>query len=207
MNGFAGIYEVDFKIIMDLWFQKKHTDSVETDNTLKVAIITMINLYNTCHYFRNLLDDPIYFQQFQVKVGYKMFDRFGDINSLNELIKSLPITTKKGYEELTKLQAGNVVSISFGGKNYRVIEAADSHGRMIEIDAKGIIIDNQIIKIFSIMVDQTYSGDNGACISQKWFSLIGDRISNECVCVKTKCGRSAHITGIDNHYIRTVVPS
>jgi hypothetical protein len=84
MNGFTGIYEVDFQIIMDLWLQKKHTDSVEMANTRKVAITTMINLYNTCRYFRNLLDVPLYFQQFQLKIGYKMFDQFADIDSLND---------------------------------------------------------------------------------------------------------------------------
>jgi hypothetical protein len=98
MNGFTGIYEVDFKIIMDLWFLEKHTDSMEMDNDRKVAITTMINLYKTCHYFRNLLDDPLYFQQFHVKIGYKIFDRFADILSLKESI---------AFQQLPKMTAQN----------------------------------------------------------------------------------------------------
>jgi hypothetical protein len=75
-----------------------------------------------------------------------MFDRFADIYSLKELIDCLPTTIKNDRSELTKLVAGNVVSCSFINckKNYRVINASDFSGRLMEIDAKGAIIDKKI---------------------------------------------------------------
>jgi hypothetical protein len=206
MNGFTGIYEVDFQIIMNLWLQKRYTHFAETDNTLKVAIISMINLYNTCHYFQNLLDDPIYFQQFQVKIGYKMFERFADIDSVNELIKCLPITTKNDNKELAKLAAGNVVSRPFLSKNYRLIEVSDSHGRMIEIDAKGTIIGNKTISIFSKIVERRYTGHNEVFIVQHWCTSDGGCINTDHLCVKTGDRRSSYITSINDSFIRTAVP-
>jgi hypothetical protein len=198
-NGFTGICEVDFQIIMDLWLKNKHTNSVEMANTRKVAITTMINLYNTCRYFRNLLDDSPYFQQFQSKIGYKMFNQFADIDSLNELIKCLPITTKQGNKELTNLAAGNIVSLPLKRKNYRIINASDSRARMIEIDIKGIIIGKKIMELFSKIVDTTYLRQ-GESTSQWWRTSTGRCIDNS-VCVKDRW--SSNITCISDSFIRT----
>jgi hypothetical protein len=193
---------------MDLWLQKMHTDYTETEKTLKVAIITMINLYNTCRYFRNLLDHPLYFQQFQVRIGYKLFDRFADINSLNELLNCLPTTTIKGHTKLTKLAAGNVVSCPFSKKNYRVIDASDIRGRIIEIDAKGVMIDINIIEICSKMVARRYFDGNDVCTVQSWVASSGRLmdITTDYLCVKTKDGRWSTIGAINDSFIRTVVP-
>jgi hypothetical protein len=78
-NGFTGIYEIDFQIIMDLWLKKIPIDGRENVDQHMCALMTMFNLYNTCHYFRNIFDEPIYFRQFQLKIGYKLYDRFADI--------------------------------------------------------------------------------------------------------------------------------
>jgi hypothetical protein len=200
-NGFTGIKEVDSQIIMDLWFQNVDTYCRKFDKARKLAIVSMINLYNTCHYFRNILDDPIFFQQFQIKIGYKMFARFADIDSLNELIKCIPMTTKNGNDILTKLTAGNVVSEVSHGKNYRIINASDSHARMIEIDIKGMIVGKKIIKIFSEIVNTKYLSHWEPSTEQLWLTSTGTHVNN-FICLKTRKGIPTRITSIESGFIR-----
>jgi hypothetical protein len=205
-NGFTGIYEIDFQIIMDLW--PKNIDYMDMDKTWKRASMAMIDLYNTCFYFRNLLNDPIYFQQFQDKAGYKMFDSFADINSLNNTISRLPMSTKNGNDILIKLVAGNVVSIPVLCKNYRIINACDCYGTMIEINDKGMVIDDKIIEIVSETIPITPRGDPyNTCLEQKWLSPItGCYISNRHIIGKTKCGIYFKIASIDENFMREFVP-
>jgi hypothetical protein len=204
-NGFTSIREVDFDIIINLWLPKKHMNWTEMKETKKLAIVTMINLYNTCHYFQNLLDDPSYFQQFQDKIGYKMFDLFANINSLNNMIGCRPISIKNGNDILTKLVPGNIVSIPGLNKNYRIVESSDCHGTMIEIDHKDVVINNKIIEIFSETVD--IRCDNYKCIAQKWRPFTYNYyISNQYIIGKTKCGLYFYIAGIDESFIREFVP-
>jgi hypothetical protein len=164
-NGFTGIRELDLQIIIDLWFVK-YTDRGESEKIFKQAIRTTLNLYYTCHYFRNLLDEPMHYRQFQNMIGYKVFDRFDEINSLDKLIKALPMRIKNDDEDSIKLAKGNVVSISHLGKNYRIIEASDSYARMIEIDIKGMIVDRKIMEIFS--ENFRWSRDDRPFVSQSW---------------------------------------
>jgi hypothetical protein len=127
--------------------------------------------------------------------------------TLNELIKSLPITTKTNNKELTKLAVGNIVCSTSQGKNYRIIDSSDSCGRMVEIDTKGMIVDNKTIKIFSKMVEQRYILNCEPVIyqHQDWYTT-SNYISNKYVWVKIKDGRYSNITGIDDIFIMTVVP-
>jgi hypothetical protein len=193
-NGLTGIFEVDFQIIIDLWFVENY----------RQAIITTLNLYNTCHYFRNLLDEPSYFLQFQNTIGYKFFDRFADIDSLDRLINSLPMRSKNDNNESIKLVRGNVVSISYldQKKNYRIIEASDSYARMIEIDIKGMIVDSKIFEIFSEICH--WSRNDKPFVSQNWISPgHGCYINTDFIIWKAPDGSLLPTESIGHDYIRS----
>jgi hypothetical protein len=202
-NGFTGIRELDLQIITDLWFLEEYTDIAEIRKNSKTgqAILATLNLYNTCHYFRKLLDDPIVFLQFQNMIGYRLFDRFADIDSFDKLLKSVPRSTKNGDEELIKLVVGNVVSIPSRCKNYRIIHATDSCARMIEIDIKGIIVDSKIIEIFSKLFH--WLRNDKPFISQSWITYApNDYVNNEFLIWQTRSGTCLNIVSIDDKFLR-----